>query len=300
MFKDNDIICFFGDSITANGLWIAEVYQAIRKKCKVKCFNSGVSGASAERAALYIHERCLSFNPDYVVMMYGINDIKIPLYKKDLEGDEENEARKKNALLTYRESYEGLIKEAMASGAKVILCIPTPYDDKNIKEEELLECRPGLEECANHLRALAEKYDCPLVDFNAVMDDMLTKRDILSKDRIHPTPEGHHVMAQIFLKETGMQDSSDFDTPFAFEEWNKERYDAEQELHLVNFVEFGVFLKEGRVERMSYEARKNIAKERYDSCEDKTGFFARAYSEYINKIDSYGLYMKEIIKKTVF
>ena len=51
---------------------------------------------------------------------------------------------------------------------------------------------------------------------------------------------------------------------------------------------------------MSYEARKNIAKERYDSCEDKTGFFARAYSEYINKIDSYGLYMKEIIKKTVF
>jgi hypothetical protein len=233
-------------------------------------------------------------------MMYGINDIKIPLYKKELEGDEENEARKKNALFIYRESYEGLIKEAMASGAKVILCIPTPYDDKNIKEEELLECRAGLAECANHLRDLAEKYDCPLVDFNAVMDDMLTKRDILSKDRVHPTPEGHHVMAQIFLNETGMQDSSDFDTPFVFEDWNRERFDAEQELHLVNFIEYGVLLKEGYIDKLDLEERKRIARERYNGFEDKTGFFPRAYADYIEKIDRYDFYMNKIIEKTVF
>ena len=32
MFKDGNIVCFLGDSITAAGLWEAEVYQFLRKK----------------------------------------------------------------------------------------------------------------------------------------------------------------------------------------------------------------------------------------------------------------------------
>jgi hypothetical protein len=132
------------------------------------------------------------------------------------------------------------------------------------------------------------------------MNDMLTKRDILSKDRVHPTPEGHHVMAQIFLKETGMQDSSDFDTPFVFEDWNRERYDAEQDLTLVNFIEYGVLLKEGYIDKLDLEERKRIARERYEGFEDKTGFFPRAYADYIEKIDQYGIYMNKIMEKTVF
>ena len=43
---------------------------------------------------------------------------------------------------------------------------------------------------------------------------MIAKRDIIGADRIHPTPEGHHIMAQIFLKDIGEQDGYDFDTPF--------------------------------------------------------------------------------------
>lgn len=44
MFKDKDVICFLGDSITANGLWMAEVYQELRKKYRIKCYNIGVPG----------------------------------------------------------------------------------------------------------------------------------------------------------------------------------------------------------------------------------------------------------------
>ena len=84
MFKNGDVICFLGDSITANGLWMAEVYQNVRKNYSVKCYNCGVSGITATKTATFLHERCLSFNPDYVVMMFGINDVSINLYKKDI------------------------------------------------------------------------------------------------------------------------------------------------------------------------------------------------------------------------
>ena len=51
MFKKNDIVCFLGDSITAKGLWMAEVYQSIRKTCAVKCYNCGVSGITATKTS---------------------------------------------------------------------------------------------------------------------------------------------------------------------------------------------------------------------------------------------------------
>ena len=55
MFHDNDVICFLGDSITANGLWMSEVYQVLRKKYKVRCYNCGVSGSTARCAKQYLH-----------------------------------------------------------------------------------------------------------------------------------------------------------------------------------------------------------------------------------------------------
>ena len=299
MFKKGDVICFFGDSITANGLWIAEVYQNVRKICPVKCYNVGVAGATAERASLYLHKKCLSLNPDWVVMMFGINDIRYSLYSEGLKNDEQTESLKKAALLSHKSAYEYLVKETVDSGAKVILATPTPYDDVNEKEEENLRCQSGLDECVVYLKKLAEKYNCHVVDFKTVMQPMLSERDILSKDRIHPTPIGHHVMAQIFLNDVGIKANPDFDSPFVWDEWNRERYDAEQELTLVNFIEYNVLLKEGYKDMLSYEARKKIAEERYEEYEDKTGFFPRAYKEYLDKIDRYEQYTADIIKRTI-
>ena len=80
MFKDGDIICFFGDSITANGLTVAEIYQTVGKKKRIKCFNCGVSGGDARNASEYIYSHCLIRNPTYVVVNFGINDMRLSLY----------------------------------------------------------------------------------------------------------------------------------------------------------------------------------------------------------------------------
>ena len=300
MFNNKDVVCFFGDSITANGRWMAEAYQYLRKKYKIKCYNCGVSGATAKGALFYLHSRCLVFNPDKVVLMYGINDIQRSLYSESLMNDRESKAKRQAAIQTHKESYEELVKEIIASGAEPILCAAVPYDDVTVSETENLACNVGMDELCAFVRTLAEKYGCTLVDFNKVMRPMLSERKIISPDRVHPTVEGYHVMAQVFLNDVGEKEGYDFDTPFEFEPWNEERYDAEMALHYVNFVEFCALLKEGYVENMSYEERKRLARERYEATENKEGFIAKALLIYIEKIDHHEQMVGEIVKRTLF
>ena len=51
---------------------------------------------------------------------------------------------------------------------------------------------------------------------------------------------------------------------------------------------------------MPIEERKKIAKERYAEFEDKTNIFARAYQEYVQKIDDYSSYVEKTVEKTIF
>lgn len=300
MFKNRDVVCFFGDSITAGGRWMAEAYQYLRHKYQIKCYNCGVSGATAKGALMYLHDRCLSFNPDYVTLMYGINDIGRSLYIAAHDGNGDTDRRKRELIEAHKESYEELIREIIAAGAKPILLVAVPYDDVSDNETEIFYCNVAMDELGDFVREMARKYGCAVVDFNRAMRPMLGKRDIISKDRVHPTIEGYHVMAQVFLNDLGEKDACDFDTPFEWEAWNKERYDAEMELHHINFVEFCALLKEGYRDKLTYEERKRIAKERYDESENKEGFIAVAYLKYIEKIDLYRQLVGEVVKRTVF
>ncbi len=300
MFCDRDIICFLGDSITANGLWMAEAYQYLRKKYQVKCYNCGVSGATTTQAVHYLYSRCLSYNPDYVVMMYGINDIWRHLYGEWYRGNKDVKADIDKALRMHKENYEALVKETVAFGAKPILCIAVPYDEVSDGEEENMHCQWGMDLSAAFVREMAEKYDCPVVDFKSVMYPMLKDGNILSADRVHPTPEGYHVMAQVFLKDVGEIEEMDFETPFVWEDWNMERYDIEKVLHKINFVEFCALHEEKYIKKMTIGERKQIAAQRYEEAEDKTTFIPQAYREYAEKAEESTMLLSEVVKKTVF
>ena len=58
MFKNGEVVCFFGDSITAAGSWEAEVFQHIRKHTDVRFYNCGISGGTAELASEYLYSFC--------------------------------------------------------------------------------------------------------------------------------------------------------------------------------------------------------------------------------------------------
>ena len=254
MFKDKDVICFLGDSITANGLWMAEAYQELRKKYKIKCYNIGVPGGRIFMAEKCLYSRCLAFNPDYVTVSFGVNDVEHTYYADKYDGLTEDELKEK-AFEIYNESYERVIKKIIDFGAQPIICIPSPYDNVNEKTVEKKDTQERIDRCIEFIRSLAEKYNCPVVDFKSVMQPMLKDRDIISGDRVHPTDEGQHIMAQTFLCDMGEQSEPDYDTPFEFEEWNRERYDKEQLLRWFNFVEYCAFI-DNWVDGKSTEEKK--------------------------------------------
>lgn len=281
MFKDKDIICFLGDSITASGLWEAEVYQSLRKKYKIKCYNCGVSGATAETTIGYMYEECLIYNPDYVVLMLGMNDFCMNLYSNSSQNLPDLKEQREERFKIHKEKYETIIKECKDFGAEVIICLPTPFDDVSEYEAENLTYQEALDKASVFQLEIAEKYRCKVVNFKDNMRQILGKRNIICPDRVHPNEDGYHVMAQIFLKELSEIDECDFDTPFEFEEWNKKRYDAEMLNHKLNYVELCDTYFDGYAKNKSVDEIKEIVKQKLASYDGASVFIPQAYEEYI-------------------
>ena len=262
MFSDGDIICFLGDSITANGLVCAEVYQTVGKKKRIKCFNCGVSGGDANNAADYIYSHCLIRNPSYVVVNFGINDVGLSLYYPSCSLPDKME-RRAAALARHKAAYERIVKTCLDFGVKVIVTIQSPYDDVSAYEQECSTAQEALDESAAFIRSLAEKYSLPVVDYGSVMRKDLSK-GLICADRVHPTRLGYHYMAQIFMRDTGEIDECDFETPFEPEEWNRERLAAEGKLMSHDKAEYCILFRKSRAEHMTFEQRKAYAKEVLD------------------------------------
>ena len=296
LFNDGDIICFLGDSITARGILCAEVYQTLGKKARIKCYNCGVSGSSTKNANDYLYSHCLNYNPTHVAIMFGINDINRPCYSDNYtEPDKDEQIRA--AMETHKRCYEEIVKKCIAFGTKVILSIPVPYDEISDVPEENLHCQRGLDESAEFVRGLAEKYGCALVDYDKTMRPMIPE-GVMSADRVHPTDYGYHVMAQVFMREVGIIDECDFKTQFVFEDWNKERYDAELALKDIYFVEYCALFRKAREERLTLAEKKALALKRIEETnhpgiKEWLAFYAR-------EIDFREEYEAKLIEKTIF
>lgn len=297
MFSDGDIICFLGDSITANGLVCAEVYQTVGKKKRIKCFNCGVSGGDAKNASDYIYAHCLIRNPSYVVVNFGINDVGLSLYYPSCEL-EDKEERRAAALARHKEAYEKIVKACLDFGAKVIVAIQSPYDDESDYECEAATAQTALDESAKFIRSLAEKYSLPLVDYGSVMRKNLSK-GLICADRVHPTTLGYHYMAQIFMRDTGEIDECDFDTPFEMEEWNKERYDAEMRLMSHDKAEYCILYRKSRAERMSFAEKRAYAKEVLENL-PSTSCNLELLADYVENGDFREELVEAVVKKSIF
>ena len=299
MFKDYDVVCFFGDSITANGLWLSEIYQYLRKKYKIKCYNCGVSGGMTVRAKEFLHANCLIFNPDVVVTMFGINDIARWYYSSTCK-DPNKQALLDEAFEEHKIGYEQIIKDIIASGARPVICLPPPYDEISDSPEENLRCQARMREAMAFQTELAKKYDCVIVDMCDALSPYLALGTAIEPDRVHPTPFGHHIMAQYFLNAVKEKNGLDISTPFEFEEWNLKRRQAEQQYKSIEYVEFCDIFDLGWKLNKTNEEKKHIVQERLDKRADKDDYISRAYKLYIDKIDIRDRLIGEMVKLTIF
>ena len=76
-------ICFLDNSITAAGYWIDDIFNAYRTlfpHSHISFMNCGISGGTSGAALTYLEDDLLHWNPDHVIIMFGMNDVNRNLY----------------------------------------------------------------------------------------------------------------------------------------------------------------------------------------------------------------------------
>lgn len=220
----NKRVLFLGNSITQNGLYVSLMEYAIQKNRAangIEIFNIGLSSETVSCLTESDHpfpRPCLSerldraltaIQPDVVFASYGIND---GIYHPPSEG----------RFKAYQKGILELIKKTEESGAQLVLLTPTPFDTLPIRDKTVdLDAKlfgyktpyrnydQVLKEFTDWLLTLASE-GVQIIDWHtAINTATLGKRKQQSnfsftKDGIHPTEDGHTLLAKLILENIGL------------------------------------------------------------------------------------------------
>jgi lysophospholipase L1-like esterase len=197
-FKNGDVVCFVGDSITRGGWFHSNVflfYTTRFPQLKLRTFNCGRSGDRAAGALDRFSWDVLPHKPNVAVVVFGMNDVNV--------GGPQDEPLSQ---------LEKLVTALHDSGCRVTQVTPTLYDESASLDAPL---KPGkdasLATYSAGVRDMAARLEHGWVDVNGAMQritDEKRKSDptftLIGPDRIHPGEVGHLVMAHTFLTAQGM------------------------------------------------------------------------------------------------
>lgn len=175
--EDDELVLFLGDSLTAGyGLGESAAFPSVLRRLleeegrSVRILNAGVSGDTTA-GGLRRLDWLLSQEPDIVVVELGAND---GLRGLPIEHTEEN---LREILLR--------IRNAGARPLLVGMQVPPNYGP---------EYAPAFEQI---FPRLARELDVPLVEF--LLDGVGGRPELNLADGIHPTAEGHRILARNVL-----------------------------------------------------------------------------------------------------
>lgn len=213
VFKKGDRVCFVGNSITYNGGFFHQIalYYATRyPDMDLDIINCGVPGNVAAQVIARMDSDILANKPTICVVKLGMNDVDKTLYTKQAGTQPDIEAKRQQALDTYRKNYETIIQTLLKYCGRVILQTPTIYDETAALADVRLPGRNNaLKRCAAIVKEFGVKYNLKVVDYWGPMDEIDRKyqqadstRTIIGPDRVHPGAMGHFIMAYEFLNST--------------------------------------------------------------------------------------------------
>ncbi len=294
----HDRICFFGDSITAEGMWISEITQYFMQNhpdLEIGIYNCGISGSRASEAMLKnrIYCDCLHLHPKYVVVMFGMNDVE-----RDCHGSSkpEDALTIKKAISLYPKTLRNIVDVCKASGAIPIICSPTPYNEyADLPEANFLGTDKDLQTFAQIAQSIALEYGLIYVDMRSAIFDKLQNNPI-REDRVHPNNYGYHLMAERFLYTIGAKSVEETEVKCVISEKNKLRYEAEQKLRHLMFVEHNCMLWQYENVQRTVELRKKLVGEFVAKCEGE--FWKEIEKNYMENIDHIDELRGEIVKLT--
>ena len=172
-------VVFMGNSIT--DAWINARPEFFSKNPYI---DRGISGQTTPQMLIRFRQDVIDLKPKVVVILAGINDIAENTGPSSVEMIENN-------LMS-------MAQLAKANGIKVVMCSITPAN--------AFPWRPGInpvEKVAavnKWMKEYAAKNNFVYVDyFDAMADEKKGLPANLSKDGVHPTPEGYKIMESLVV-----------------------------------------------------------------------------------------------------
>lgn len=215
LFRDGEMVCFLGDSITAGGRYqaiIADYYLTRFPDRTIRFANAGRSGDSAGGSLSRLQQDVINKQPTSVAIMFGMNDVNRGAYVA--HPDDKQQAAQQQALEGYKANMAKVVGRirSEAGEPRLLFLTPSPFDQTVVldKENNQPGCNDGLGRCAAIVRELAAKNNATVVDFHGPMTALNFERQkqdpkwtIVGGDRVHPGAPGHLMMAWLFLKTQG-------------------------------------------------------------------------------------------------
>ena len=167
-------IGFLGGSITQGSLassqencYASRVYQWWSHQFpNVQFINAGIGGTTSQFGVARVEEDLLRYHPDLIFVEFSVND----------DG---------NAL--FRETYEGLVRRILGSGAAVMLIHNVRYDNMVSAEDIHLE--------------IGRHYCLPCVSMKSTIYPLVASGQIpnrqITPDDLHPNDAGHALVASV-------------------------------------------------------------------------------------------------------
>jgi lysophospholipase L1-like esterase len=185
------ILCL-GDSLTYGfGVSRRETWVSLAaERTGMEFINRGVNGDTTEGMLARLQDEMTACSPDRVLLMGGSNDI---FMSKTAESAKAN--------------ISALAHQAAASGAIPWLGTPIPLDVDNIRRDwasptDAARFQEIGDEYAEWLRTFAGVFKIQVIDFRAAFETIshIEQKRALYLDGLHPTPEGHRLMAQVLCR----------------------------------------------------------------------------------------------------
>ncbi len=153
----------------------------------IRYLNSAISGNTSKQLLDRFDEDVLSYSPDYVCIMIGVNDAW-----RHFDG-----CQLSQTLISPTETaanMEKMIEKVFSIGARPIILSPY-YLDRNHEEP----MRKMVDEINQNYRTLADKYKIGYIDIQSRFDDYLKTGSsyILSDDRVHPKAVGISLISRV-------------------------------------------------------------------------------------------------------
>jgi len=213
LFRNQDTICWVGDSITASGLYHSYIYLYYSTRfpsIHLSFVNCGISGDNASGMMGRLDKDVYSNQPTVVTLSAGMNDVNRGLYSQT-NAPTNATVLQKQAIESYKKNIEKLADSFAVHKLRQIYLTPTIYDeDVESTVESLRGVNGALRDCSDFVLQFAKSKNMPAVDFWHPMDELNRKMQrsdpkftLTSKDRVHPGPAGHLLMAYLFLDQTG-------------------------------------------------------------------------------------------------